>query len=101
MGKPLIVRMFAGLLGPRQPILGAEIAGTVEAVGIGVTSIRPGDRVFGTAGKSGSFAEYASVRAAGVTRKPPNLTDEGAADATRYIGDGHAGGKVVLTIQPT
>jgi len=81
MGKPLLVRMFSGLLAPKQPILGADIAGTVEAVGTGVTSVRQGDEVFGTTGKSGSFAEYASVRAANVTRKPTNLSAEEAAAA--------------------
>ena len=80
-GKPLLVRMFSGLLAPNQPILGADIAGTVEAVGTGGTSLRQGDEVFGTTGNSGSFAEYASIRAANVTRKPSNLSAEEAAAA--------------------
>jgi NADPH:quinone reductase-like Zn-dependent oxidoreductase len=63
-GRPLVIRMFAGLLRPKQPILGADVAGTVEAVGSGITTLHPGDEVFGTTGASGSFAEYAAIRAA-------------------------------------
>src|SRR5215471_16789214 len=47
-GKPFLVRLMAGgLLKPKHQILGAAIAGRVEAVGSNVTQFQPGDEVFG------------------------------------------------------
>jgi NADPH:quinone reductase-like Zn-dependent oxidoreductase len=67
-----------GLRKPKQPVLGADFAGTVEAVGKGVTHFRPGDEVFGC--RSGAFAEYVSVPEDGaVVPKPASLTFEQAA----------------------
>ncbi|MEV4557558.1 NADP-dependent oxidoreductase [Kitasatospora sp. NPDC049285] len=51
---------------------GYEVAGTVEAVGAGVTGFAPGDEVFGgTVG--GGYAEHALVDAAALVRKPASL----------------------------
>ncbi len=56
---PQFVRLFAGLLRPRRTILGMDFAGEVEAVGAGVTSFKPGDRVFGLSPDVfGAHAEY-------------------------------------------
>ena len=44
-GFGLIARLMFGLTRPRQPILGSEVAGEVDAVGESVTAFRPGDRV--------------------------------------------------------
>jgi NADPH:quinone reductase-like Zn-dependent oxidoreductase len=44
-GMGLLARPFLGFRGPRQPILGTEIAGIVDAVGAGVTRYRAGDAV--------------------------------------------------------
>jgi NADPH:quinone reductase len=59
-------------------ILGIDLAGTVEAVGPGVTGFAPGDAVFGmiggVGGHQGSLAEYAAVDAALLARKPAHLT---------------------------
>lgn len=76
-GLPFPVRAAIGLRAPRNPVLGRDVAGTVEALGANVTGIRVGDEVFGTCG--GSFAEYACVPAARCVPKPANLTLEQAA----------------------
>ena len=49
-----------GLFKPRHNILGADVAGTVEAVGESVTRYEPGDAVFGDLNQSGwgGYAEY-------------------------------------------
>lgn len=71
-GSPLLVRAAIGLRAPRNPVLGRDVAGTVEALGAKVTTVRVGDEVFGTCG--GSFAEYACVPATRCVPKPANLT---------------------------
>jgi NADPH:quinone reductase-like Zn-dependent oxidoreductase len=59
---PQFVRLGAGLLRPRHMILGIDFAGVVEAVGAGVTSFNPGDRVFGLSPDVyGAHAEYLCV----------------------------------------
>lgn len=80
-GDPLVGRLMYGLLKPKNPILGADIAGVVETVGKNVTAFRPGDEVFGdiSAGGFGGFAEYVCARADALARKPANLTFEQAA----------------------
>jgi NADPH:quinone reductase-like Zn-dependent oxidoreductase len=74
-------RLMFGLSKPRQPILGTELAGEIEAVGRNVTLFQPGDPVFGIDSKRlGAYAEYACRPAAGaLARKPANLTYEQAA----------------------
>ena len=77
-GTPYMVRMQAGLRGPKDGRLGVDYAGTVEAVGTGVTRFEPGDEVFG--GRSGAFGEYVTPREAGaVAKKPANVSFEQAA----------------------
>ena len=59
---PWFVRLGAGLLRPKLTILGMDFAGVVEAVGLGVTTFRPGDRVFGLSPDVyGAHAEYLRV----------------------------------------
>jgi NADPH:quinone reductase-like Zn-dependent oxidoreductase len=55
------------------------VAGRVEAVGAGVTTLRPGDEVFGTA--TGAWAELACAREARVAPKPPGVSFADAAAA--------------------
>jgi len=63
-------------------VLGADIAGVVEAVGANVKQFQPGDKVFGVAaGSSGGFAEYASAYENHLALKPANLSFEAAAAA--------------------
>ena len=68
-----IARVSSGLFKPKDPRLGADFAGVVEAVGSQVTDFKPGDEVYG--GRSGAFAEYVNVINA-VTRKPANISFE-------------------------
>ena len=74
-GTPYVGRIFSGLRKPKSNSVGADIAGTVEAVGKNVTQFRPGDEVFG---RSRAFAEYVCIGEA-VAPKPANLTFEEAA----------------------
>ena len=60
-----------------QPVRGVDLAGTVEAVGPGVTRFKPGDEVFG--GAPASFAEYARAREDALLPKPAGLSFEQAA----------------------
>ena len=81
-GEPYLVRLVAGLQRPRASAgrLGADMAGSVEAVGKNVTEFRPGDEVFGGLDDRGTLAEYISIRQdAVVLTKPVNLTVEQAA----------------------
>lgn len=75
--KPFLVRLDSGFLKPKHTILGADMAGRVEAVGANVKEFRPGDEVFG--GCNGGFAEYVSVREKALALKPANITFEEAA----------------------
>jgi NADPH:quinone reductase-like Zn-dependent oxidoreductase len=78
---PFLARFEAGLLKPKNPKLGADIAGTVEAVGSGVTRFKPGDAVFGDIWQSGlgGFAEYGCTREDLLVARPDNLSFEAAA----------------------
>ena len=75
--SPFLVRLGGGLRKPKDPRLGADFAGRVEAVGNNVTQFQPGDEVFGTC--TGSFASYASVPENTVALKPANSSFEQAA----------------------
>jgi len=81
-GKPFLVRlMYTGLLKPKHTILGADIAGRVETVGVNVKKFQPGDEVFGDLGAYGwgGFAEYVSVPESALELKPAVMTFEEAA----------------------
>ena len=59
--NPFFIRLMAGgLLKPKNPILGADVAGRVEAVGSNVRQFLPGDEVFGYLSRYGgsTFAEH-------------------------------------------
>ena len=74
-------RLVFGVFKPRQPILGTELAGDIEAVGKNVGQFKVGDAVFALCGMSmGGHAEYKCVREGGaVALKPANVTYEEAA----------------------
>ncbi|MDF5756415.1 NAD(P)-dependent alcohol dehydrogenase [Spongiactinospora sp. TRM90649] len=77
-GSPGIMRLAFGFPRPRKTILGRAVAGTVEAVGPGVTRFAPGDDVFGEAAQLG-FAEYVAIPEKRLAAKPPEVTFEQAA----------------------
>jgi NADPH:quinone reductase-like Zn-dependent oxidoreductase len=77
-GQPYLMRLLGfGFRGPKNPVPGMDVAGTVVAVGADVTRFRPGDEVFGIA--RGSFAEYAAARESKLASKPAGLSFEQAA----------------------
>ncbi len=65
---------------PLPLVLGNEAAGTVEAIGEGVTEVAVGDRVAYT-GAMGSYAEYATVAAARLVKLPEHIDFNNAAAA--------------------
>ncbi len=82
-GTPYGFRLGIGLSKPRDPRLGMDFAGEVEAAGSRVTRFQPGDEVFG--GDRGAYAEYLCVPEKAAARKPANVTFEQAA-ATPVAG---------------
>jgi NADPH:quinone reductase-like Zn-dependent oxidoreductase len=80
-GEPRIARLMDrsifGRTGPRQRIRGRDFAGTIEAVGPGVTGWQVGDTVLGE--DDATFAEYAAVPQGCLARKPDALSFEEAA----------------------
>ena len=81
--NPFFIRLTpGGFLQPKNKILGADVAGRVEAVGRYVKQFKPGDEVFGylpSATGRGTFAEYVCADENTITLKPVNLTFEQAA----------------------
>jgi NADPH:quinone reductase-like Zn-dependent oxidoreductase len=74
---PYFARIGNGMRRPKDQTVGADLAGTVEAVGRDVKEFQPGDEVFGVSG--GSWAEYTIAREDRLAQKPSNLTFEEAA----------------------
>ncbi|MEU9718270.1 NADP-dependent oxidoreductase [Streptomyces sp. NPDC047976] len=74
-------RATGGLAG--EPVrLGWDVSGVVEAVGIGVTTLAPGDEVFGMPRHpvpAGTYAEYVTSPARHLVRKPAALSHVQAA----------------------
>ena len=104
-GTPYVMRLAGfGLRAPKNPLIGYDVAGRVEAVGAQMTVFRPGDEVFGTC--RGSFAEYAVARADRLASKPDNVSLEQAAavpisgyaalQAVREHGSIRAGQRVLI-----
>lgn len=106
-GRPYLTRV-EGLRKPKHEILGADVAGQVEAVGSQAAKFRPGDAVFGDISGSGwgAFAEYVCAREDVLTHKPDGMTFEEAASVPqagllalqglRYGGQIQPGQKVLL-----
>jgi NADPH:quinone reductase-like Zn-dependent oxidoreductase len=80
--NPFFIRLtVGGLLKPKNQILGADVAGRVEAVGSAVRQFRQGDEVFGVLKryKGRTFAEYVCAGENEIALKPANLSFEQAA----------------------
>ena len=75
---PFLMRFISGLLKPKNKILGADIAGQVEAVGTKVKQFQAGDEVYGDISNSG-FAEYVCVTEDKLVLKPGNLSFDATA----------------------
>ncbi|WP_207505129.1 NAD(P)-dependent alcohol dehydrogenase [Telluribacter humicola] len=107
-GKPLLFRLLFGLLKPKYPILGCDIAGRVEAVGPDVTRLQLGDAVFGDVSGCtwGGFAEYVCASEEALALKPVGMTFEQAAatpqagvlalQGLRYQGQVQPGQRVLI-----
>ena len=105
-GDPYVVRLMGGtgLTRPKSRIAGMDAAGRVEAVGVNVRGLRPGDDVFGLC--PGAFAEYVRAAPDKLAPKPEGLTFEEAAAlpmagatalrAIRDVGAVQAGQKVLI-----
>ncbi|MBO6516676.1 MAG: NAD(P)-dependent alcohol dehydrogenase [Bacteroidia bacterium] len=76
--EPFMVRFTSGLFKPKQAILGADIAGRVEAVGKEVTLFKVGDEVFGDVSVQG-FAEFVCATEDQIAVKPASASFEQAA----------------------
>ncbi len=80
--KPFFIRLMGlGLLKPKNRILGADVAGRVEAIGRNVRQFKPGDEVFGDifGSGSGSLAEYVCAPENVLASKPARISFEAAA----------------------
>jgi NADPH:quinone reductase-like Zn-dependent oxidoreductase len=81
--NPFFMRLMPGcLFRPKNKILGADVAGRVEAIGCKIKQFQPGDEVFGYlpgATGRGTFAEYVCAKENLMALKPANLTFEQAA----------------------
>ncbi|MFC4123282.1 NAD(P)-dependent alcohol dehydrogenase [Nonomuraea zeae] len=76
-GVPYLMRPAIGFRKPKNPLIGNDIAGEVEAVGANVTRFKLGDRVFGTC--DGAFAEFVRTPQDRLVAVPEKLTFEQAA----------------------
>ena len=104
-GQPYVGRLMGmGFRKPKRSVPGVDSAGYVEAVGKGVTELKPGDEVIGH--RNGSCAEYVLGKERHFVKKPARLTFEQAAaipvagmtalEALRDGGHIQAGQKVLI-----
>src|SRR6188474_2788988 len=78
-GDPLLVRTREGWRVKEPRVLGADLAGVVDAVGADVTEYAIGDRIIAEIGR-GAFAEYANVPVSHSAKLPDGVSfEDGAA----------------------
>lgn len=75
-GRPMIYRLMFGIIKPRRPIPGMELAGVIAETGEEVTRFKPGDRVFGDISEHGfgSFAEYVVLHPDALRKMPDAMS---------------------------
>ena len=83
-GKSFLLRLLNGVRKPKHNVLGDDVAGRIEAIGVNVKEFKPGDEVFGVSDFD-AFAEYACVKEEYLSLKPANISFEQAA-AVPYAG---------------
>lgn len=105
---PFLVRFGSGLFKPKTQILGADVAGRVQAVGGSITQFKVGDEVFGDLSGVGfgGLTEYVCAPETILALKPSNLGFEEAAavpmaavtalQGLRDVGKIQAGQKVMI-----
>jgi len=78
-GESFFLRLTTGgILKPKHKILGDDLAGRIEAIGVNVKRFQLGDDVFGISNFD-AFAEYACVPENALVLKPASMTFEEAA----------------------
>jgi NADPH:quinone reductase-like Zn-dependent oxidoreductase len=79
--RPSFSRLFVGLRAPKNPRIGIDVAGVVEAVGASVTRLKVGDRIFADlyAYGQGAFAEYVCTHERAFAPIPAAMSFEDAA----------------------
>lgn len=86
-GLGILMRLKLGFRGPKQPVLGLEVAGEVEQVGRNVTAFHPGDRVVASNDFAfGCHAEYVIAAQDGAVAKIPEKLDYQAAVSLCFGG---------------
>lgn len=90
--NPIDVYIRSGMVPavlPQPFVVGCDLAGVVESVGVGVSRFRKGDRVWGSnqglLGRQGTFAEYAAVDECWLYPIPEDVSNEDAA-AVALVG---------------
>ncbi|MFI6425420.1 NAD(P)-dependent alcohol dehydrogenase [Promicromonospora sp. NPDC050880] len=108
LGRPRVARVATGLVRPVNRSVGVDLAGTVEAVGADVTTLRPGDRVWADLFDSGhgALADRVRVPASALTRLPDDVPFDVAAttphsgslalQCLRYVGPVRPGERVLV-----
>ncbi len=102
-GSPAYARI-GGLRSPARPVLGSDIAGRVDDVGVGVTRFRVGDEVYGdNLDLKGGFAELAIAPESVLAHKPDGLTfaeastiPQAGAIAMRAVGSVGPGQRLLI-----
>lgn len=99
---PFLVRLSMGFFRPRNPMLGADVAGQIVAIGRDVTQFKPGDEIYGdlSACGNGGFAEYVAVPEKYVAPKPASLTFKQAAAVPMAAVTALQGLRDVGSVQP-
>jgi len=81
---------------PKKRIFGADVAGTIEAVGKGTSEFKPGDKVMGDLEFLAGLLQNGAIKPV-IERR---YTLDKAAEAMNYLSQGHSSGKVIINVNP-